>query len=140
MSLSKPNLVDMKSEFPNLNFKLIEEKIIMKDDFGLFKDELDVSSDFLLSKPKVTSSESRGMETGWSSDYVDTSEIELDFIELEEILEKVCPGITMLQFKRLKREFVTEVDYSDGDCYTQESGFQFKIEYKKLYEFIKDIS
>lgn len=63
-----------------------------------------------------------------------------EFIELDSLLEQICPGLTFLQYKKILRLCVTteenrEGDYYGGACYYTNWVCDMKELYKQLNEF-----
>ena len=61
-----------------------------------------------------------------------------DFDELDEFLEQVCPQISFLLYKRIKRECVTLEKRHDGDYYGSYDYNYWRCDLKKLYQILKD--
>ena len=64
-----------------------------------------------------------------------------DFDKLDEFLEKICPNLTFLQYKKIKRtcvdiEETNEYDYYGG-C---EKHFRWRCDLEKLYEILKEMN
>ena len=64
-----------------------------------------------------------------------------DFDKLDEFLEKICPNLTFLQYKKIKRTCVDieethEYDYYGG-C---ETHFRWRCDLEKLYETLKEMN
>lgn len=71
--------------------------------------------------------------------YID-AESPKEFDEFDKILEKACPNISFMQYKRLKNDSVKLVNYTDRDYYGgSESKSYWECDLKKLFEGIKEI-
>ena len=63
-----------------------------------------------------------------------------EFDEFDKILEKACPNITFMQYKRIKNDCVKLVDYTERDYYGgSESKSYWVCDLKKLFESIKEL-
>lgn len=76
----------------------------------------------------------------WGNEGTISPDTPLNFKELDELLEKICPNITYLQYKKIQRECVeideyTEHDYYGGCEYMQ----RWKCDLEKLYEMLKEM-
>lgn len=61
-----------------------------------------------------------------------------DFEELDTFLERVCPEISFLLYKKIKRECVTLEKQHNGDYYGSYDYNFWKCDLKKLYQILKD--
>lgn len=64
-----------------------------------------------------------------------------EFTELDELLEKVCPSITFLQYKKITNACIETDEYYDSDYY---GGSQiihyYKCDLEHLYDFLLDMN
>lgn len=68
--------------------------------------------------------------------YATSGEKEPDFSELTEILEKVCPAVTYLQFRKLE-ERISYKDTGDSDYYGNTSNYTTKkLTMTDLWDFL----
>ncbi len=69
-----------------------------------------------------------------------TGEPEPEFASLDAILEKVCPGITYLKYKKLIEGLVNRDDYEVGEYYGNSTTYGIKtIKLRDLYEKLKSL-
>lgn len=62
-----------------------------------------------------------------------------ELIELDSLLEKLCPSITFLQYKNLCNAVVESTSYTSGDYYGNSSNYNVKyILLSKLYSYLKE--
>ena len=61
-----------------------------------------------------------------------------DFVELDEFLERECPDISFLLYKKVKRECVTLEKRHSSDYYSSYDYNYWSCDLKKLYAILKD--
>lgn len=67
------------------------------------------------------------------------AEPEPEFEELDAILEKSCPGITFLQYKRLCSVLIEKDSSHDNDYYGNCADYAIKkFDLRRLYEHLRD--
>ena len=101
----------------NFNFSIENHMVVLKEDWKLFLDE---KKRFHIKNGNLISSEwCLGGVTGnyMGETYPAESEPQPDFDELDELLELVCPNITYLQYKKLKRQCVKIVEEERYEYY-----------------------
>lgn len=70
---------------------------------------------------------------------VSASEPVDDFRELDELLSRVAPGITYLQYRNMARECVSTETYSEGDYYGGSTQHAVKVcDLRKLYDWLRE--
>ena len=75
----------------------------------------------------------------WGGRHPASAEEPPAFVELEELLEKVAPHLTFLQYKRIERECVSTHSYHESDYYGGGVGrCQWVCDLEKLYEILHD--
>ena len=77
----------------------------------------------------------------WGNEDTISADKPNEFDELDNLLEKLCPGLTLFQYKRIKKECVEieetrEYDYYGGCEYRQ----RWKCDMEKLYEILKEMN
>ena len=82
----------------------------------------------------------------WSDCYGNSGNVSADdqpteFTEFDDLLTKICPNVTMLQYKKLYRECVTtkkrrECDYYGGVC----EYARYVCNLRKLYEMMIEMN
>jgi len=71
----------------------------------------------------------------WNKDFTINARSEPEFIELDEILERLWPTISLLAYKKLVRKLVTyTANVYDGYNYTGES--EKKVNIRQLAEYL----
>lgn len=74
----------------------------------------------------------------WGNEGTISPEPQPDFVQLENLLEKICPNITFLQYKRLNQECVEVVEKGYPDYYGGcEHRAWYKCDLNKLYNYLK---
>ena len=81
-----------------------------------------------------------GKSYHWSgSESVLYAEDPINFDEFDELLEKVCPQITYLQYKKIYAKCVTKEERSNCDYYTQAREGFWRCDLEKLYEMLEEM-
>lgn len=138
--LDDPEDFEFKSEIPvEVVFHTVKKKTVYE---AIFKPKSRNNDDFLKSS-YWTSGGIWGDCWGNSGSF--SPEDPLEFTEFDELLEKICPGITFLQYKKLRNSCVTLEECTEYGYYgTVEYKSCWKCDLKKLYKemsgmgFIKD--
>lgn len=69
--------------------------------------------------------------------YATEGDEEPEFDELDELLEKVAPGITHLQYKNMYRNVVNKTDYSVNEYYGNYSNYAMHwVDIETLYDYL----
>ena len=62
-----------------------------------------------------------------------------EFVAVDEVLNKVCPDISHLQYNAIWSEFVKEIDYRDGEYYGNYTDYEIKyVSLCDLYAYLID--
>ena len=78
-----------------------------------------------------------GTTRSWGGDiYPIDAETPPDFVELDNLLETICPAITFLQYKKLYRACVTVEDRDASDYYSDCREAFYCCDMEKLYEML----
>lgn len=81
-----------------------------------------------------------GTTRSWGGDIFPVdAETPPDFVEFDDLLEKICPTITFLQYKKLCRECVTIEDRDASDYYSNCREAFYRCDLKKLYQMLFDM-
>lgn len=76
----------------------------------------------------------------WGNEGTISPDSPLAFKELDRLLEKICPNITFLQYKKIQDECTTYDEYSSYDYYGGcEYRHRWKCDMEKLYEMLKEM-
>lgn len=76
----------------------------------------------------------------WGNEGTISPDTPLEFRELDQLLEKICPNITFLQYKKIQSECVTNDEYSSYDYYGgHEYRHRWKCDMPKMYEMLKEM-
>lgn len=95
-------------------------------------------------KTKYMYSESWSAGGTWGNCWGDEGTISpdkpLNFEELDELFEKICPNITYLQYKKIQQECVEIDEYTEHDYYGGVEHLQrWRCDLEKLYEMLKEM-
>jgi len=137
--LEEPNIEYLKSKFPNTNFKEIIYHTIIKATMWqkFFEPYLYCRSGSIVCSSDWCLGGTAG--SCWS-DSLSTLTPEPqpeDFKEFDELIEKVCPNISFMQYKKIKREIVSIKESSYGDYYGGvEYSAHYEMDLKKLYNLL----
>lgn len=96
-------------------------------------------------KSKYMYSESWSGGGTWGNCWGDEGDIGVEegkeFNELDNLLEKICPNITFLQYKKIRSECVSMDEHYDHDYYGgRELILRWKCDVEKLYELLKEMN
>lgn len=76
----------------------------------------------------------------WGNEGTISPDKPLNFKELDELFEKICPNITYLQYKKIQQECVEIDEYTEHDYYGGVEHLQrWKCDLEKLYEMLKEM-
>ena len=68
-----------------------------------------------------------------------SGDIEPEFTEIDEVLEKLCPNITFLQYKLLMGKLLNVDETNEGDYYGGSIAYGMKyIRIRELYNYLKE--
>lgn len=62
-----------------------------------------------------------------------------NFEEFDSLLEKICPEISFLVYKKLMKECVSMVEHEENDYYSRITYVRWECDLKKLYELLKEM-
>ena len=81
-----------------------------------------------------------GKSYSWTGEeFLISPEHPLNFDEFDNLMEKICPQITFLQYKRLYAKCVTKEERSSGDYYTNAREGYWRCNLEKLYEMLEEM-
>lgn len=140
----KPNIKALKDKFnqKNINFEIEEKEVYVMSKYeGTFKSLRDEYWSEKLGKDVMVS---KHWSTGgtWANCWGESGTIGPDkapesFKEFDELLEKYCPDITFLQYKKIYGACVTVEEDHEDDYYGGREYFNFYCcDLKKLYEML----
>ena len=131
----------LKDEFEGLDisFNVEEHTIQVKPDwYRYFKPHTYVCTDGKLKSMQWCTGGTAGNCYGNVSPL--SGEEPLEFVELDELLEKLNPGITFLQYKKIMRECVTTEDSYQNDYYGGITSYmRWVCDLRKLHELLKNM-
>jgi hypothetical protein len=110
-----------------------------KPDARVWADEIEGAEKGKLRSASWSLGGSTGSYTGHTS-YHEAEPQPTSFEELDLLLEKMCPQITFLQYKRVNRECVTVETDSSSDCYGGSRNYAyFECDLEKLYGLLAEM-
>ena len=127
------------SKETGLSCKLQKHIVVRKSNYDMF---CDVNN--IVNKEKLLSdSWSLGGTFGncWNDQLTTLSpEPPQPFTEFDELLERICPNLTFLQYKKLERECTEIAEYEDSDYYggTEYRAYH-KCDLRKLYNLLDEM-
>lgn len=81
-----------------------------------------------------------GTEYGWNGgQWALSAEEQLNFDAFDELLEKICPLITFLQYKKIYKECVTIEEFNSSDYYVKSTSARHVCDLEKLYNMLVDM-
>ncbi len=125
-----------ESLFSDVNIKFVYKPTYVLNDWKLKSIELKIH----LKEEKYLISESWSLGGEWWS-YTDargtiSAEEPIEFNEFDELMEKLNPSISFLEYKKLKRECVSMEEYQNGDYYSNETKARWICDMEKLFKLM----
>ncbi len=81
-----------------------------------------------------------GIEYGWNGgQWSISAEDALNFDLFDELLEKICPCITFLQYKKLYKECVKVEEFNSSDYYVKSTSARYVCDAEKLYNMLVEM-
>lgn len=81
-----------------------------------------------------------GTEYGWNGgQWALSAEEPVNFDEFDEFLEKICPLITFLQYKKIYKECVKVEEFNSSDYYVRSTSARYVCDLEKLYNMLSDM-
>lgn len=116
--------------------KIVRMKVMKKMTYKQFVKKYDISEK-LTSGSWCTGGMSGGDCWGGTPQYSVEADEECEFVELDSLLEEICPTITFLQYKKILSECVKTEESRDNDYYGNYTNHKnFVCDTKKLYDFL----
>lgn len=114
---------------------IIHHKIIRKSLYEVFKSKYNLE-DVLKSESWTIYGKKRTYNTDWQEDDW-LIEKELDnFNEFDELIEKLCPNITYLQYKKLYKKVTKTIEFDMHDYYSITKNKQYVCDIKELFTYL----
>lgn len=147
MTLEMPDLERIKSELlekseslSKTKIELIKHYTMMKEDWKIFRDEI-VKPIAHVDESDIVKSSSWSMGGSWADCWGNKGSVpggpETEFVELDSILEKVCPNISFLQYKNICNKIINSDTRSEGDYYGGSVTYGYKyFNVRSLYEVL----
>lgn len=131
----------LKEALKNDNIKLINHTVKLKDDWYLYFKQ---HSDIKQSNGKLCSSTwCTGGSVGNcfdSSLFSISADEPIEFTELDNLLEEICPNLTFLVYKKILKECVSTEKSSESDYYGGHTNYlNWVCDLKKLYEILNEL-
>ena len=138
-------------DLPRIDVKKIEQKfgiktklelhsVVRKPEYQVFVEENDVQN-IKDSKYLESDTWSLGGESwGWDgSKHPVSAETPCNFDAFDELLEKICPTITFLQYKKLYNKCVTMEEKVDSDYYSRVNIGYYRCDLEKLWAMLNEM-
>lgn len=127
---------DLHSENDRICYLPIEHQTVQRaTTYEKFFNRQQTNNDELCSIEWCVGGERRDCYGNTSGAWTDDAR---DFDELDEFLEQVCPQISFLLYKKIKRECVTLEKRHENDYYGYYDYNYWRCDLKKLYQILKD--
>ena len=131
-----PKEIEFKFRIPT---ELVTHKIVRKPEYKVMADEYGVNvknGKYLYSDTWCLGGTNRSYD---GSLYPIDAEEPVNFDAFDELLEKICPTITFLQYKKLYSYCVTMQSKENNDYYSSTTDGYYCCNLEKLYEKLKEM-
>ena len=148
------DLEALQLKFPKFQFVIEEKEVYKMKDWEKFaalnKIQLSKLEDppykqpnekrYLVSDYWLTSGETRSYDEDWNDSWSSSSYCNdpLSFQELDDVLFKLCPGISYLQAKKIT-QLVEIESYTEHDYYSNYNKQHHTIDVEKLYDLLLEM-
>ena len=138
--LEKPNIEQIEKRF-GVPTKMVEHYVVRKSVYKLFADcmniPLEEDNKYFYSDAWRTGGET----SSWNSDRTSRMDAEApcEFELFDEVMEKICPNITFLQYKKLYRECVRVDTRHQSDYYSWWDEDFHKCDIEKLFDMLLEM-
>ena len=121
----------------NVKYNVIKHNVFKLDDFQYILNEYANEEANMVSETWSNGGTSCDC---WGGTYNITPDNPLEFVEFDDILSKICPNISFLQYKQLYNKCTEIVTYSDRDYYGGCETYSYhKCDLKKLWEVMREM-
>ena len=120
--------------------RVIPERVMLKPDWlRFYKPLIDFSEDGKLRSCRWCTGGASG--NCWNDSLSPLTPSEPDeFNQLDELLEKICPNITFLHYKKIRKECIEIEDSSESDYYGGAAYYSnWVCDLEKMYEVLKEL-
>ena len=137
--------VDRIERETNVKVNVVKHFVVRKPNWEVWADE-NIGYHYLSDEKKYLDSDSWSLGgtygscwgDGLSTSYPDTPP--RDFTLFDELLERICPDITFMQYKKIYRECVEVKEYSQGDYYGGCVNYAyFSCDLEQLYYMLEEM-
>lgn len=140
LKIEKPDMTRLKTIFPIVPvIKYMEHIVVRRPEYLTFAQDYDIP----LRKDKYLKSAAwclGGTSYGWDGSRMPlSSEEPCEFTEFDGLLERVCPDITYLQYKKLRSACVECKDEPINDYYTEGREAFYLCDIERLYQMLKEM-
>mgnify|MGYP004626444277 CR=1 FL=1 len=136
----KLNLDKIKKATTLDEINLIKKKVELKPDYLEKienKKKYNIQGNYLISEEWTISGTTRSYDENWNSVYSPIySDTTPDFTELDDYLTEICPNISFLTYKKIKKECVDVVEYTNNDYYSTTEDAYYRCNLEKMFEII----
>jgi hypothetical protein len=124
--------------------KIIKHEVVKKPEWKVFYDEYMKPMYLTLEDDCYVKSEGWCLGGSWADCWGNSGSVSGEvqptgFSAIDQVLEKVCPNISFLQYKNIMNEILETEDYTDGDYYggtTYHARYMINVE--RLYQKLKE--
>lgn len=132
---------EIKTKYANVDVKIIEHEVIRKPEWKVFADKYNIELNDTLKMKSASWCLGGSYQNCWGTGGSVSSEDQpTSYEDFDLLLEKICPNITFLQYKKLYNSCIEIETYNEHDYYggsTEHAYFECDIE--KLYNGLKQI-
>lgn len=135
----KPDVKYFTEKYPTVSFSCQHHTIVKKPEWKIFFGEYGIfldKNDHILKSPDWTVNGTNRDYNG--NEWPITPDEPLEFDAFDELLEKICPTITFLQYKNLKKKCVHIEEGHSSDYYSSCVTNYWVCDLDKLYEELKE--
>jgi hypothetical protein len=139
-TLQKIDIDKIKQQITGIDdIKLVIHNVIRKPDWKMFADKYKISMNRTMCLESSTWCMG-GVGRNYTGDeWTVHPDSPVEFTELDKLLEKVCPLIGFLQYKRILNECVEENVRDAGDYYSSIDNGYFECDIEKLYDLLSEM-
>lgn len=138
LNIPKPNVQQIERKY-KVPTRLIRHNVVRKPNYLVLagSNRAKLQDDkYICSNTWLVSGEVRS----WDGEHPSplSPEPPVEFVELDDFLEGICPAITFLQYKKIWRECVCIQEKYDNDYYSSSTLAYFSCDVEKMYSLLKD--
>lgn len=134
IDLDKPDLKFFVDAYPGYKFQTHYHTTVRKPIWQVFFNEMGISVNYRCKEMNSYHWTTGGFNRDWNGNQypIDPDE-PLEFNEFDNLLEQICPQITFLQYKHIRKECVTIKEGHESDYYSCYNTNYWSCDLEKLY-------